>query len=255
LEQPRQPRFGRSIRLSAGLAVLFLAAAQTQAQQYVTYPAGSFVQAPAVTASAPTQPVVWAPATACGRWQLVSPTTPYYQYVYPAQSQQFVYSTQATQPVSYLQAPQTGYQPVSYQATPAVETTADGRQVIPASYITPVSEPVEPAAPAAPAASYGDPYGFTSWLNGIRAAYGLGPVGYDPNLANWAAMNNQHQAARGLGHFVMGPARRQNSGMGGFPGVEAMWMASPAHRAALLDPTITWIGIAGLGAWWTFNAY
>jgi uncharacterized protein YkwD len=43
--------------------------------------------------------------------------------------------------------------------------------------------------------------------------------------------------------------------MGSFPGVEAMWMASPAHRAALLDPTITWIGIAGAGAWWTFNAY
>jgi hypothetical protein len=52
----------------------------------------------------------------------------------------------------------------------------------------------------------------------------------------------------------MGPARRQNSAMGaGFPG--AMWMGSPAHRAALLDPTISWIGIAAAGAYWTFNAY
>jgi len=52
---------------------------------------------------------------------------------------------------------------------------------------------------------------------------------------------------------VMGSARRQNSAMGaGFPG--AMWMASPAHRAALLDPTISWIGIAAAGAYWTFNA-
>jgi uncharacterized protein YkwD len=92
-------------------------------------------------------------------------------------------------------------------------------------------------------------------LNGVRASYGLGAVGYDPNLESWAAMNNSQQSARGLGHHVMGPARRQNSAMGSFPGVEAMWMASPAHRAALLDPTITWIGIAGAGAWWTFNAY
>lgn len=95
---------------------------------------------------------------------------------------------------------------------------------------------------------------FLNWLNGVRASYGLGAVGYDPNLESWAAVNNDQQAARGLGHHVMGPARRQNSAMGGFPGIESMWMASPAHRAALLDPTISWIGIAGAGAWWTFNA-
>ena len=100
----------------------------------------------------------------------------------------------------------------------------------------------------------GDPYGFINWLNATRAAYGLSAVGHDPNLSSWAALNNDHQASRGLGHFVMGPARRQNSAMGGFPGIESMWMASPAHRAALLDPTIRWIGIAGLGAYWTFNA-
>lgn len=99
----------------------------------------------------------------------------------------------------------------------------------------------------------GDLYGFTNWLNGVRASYGLSAVGHDPNLSNWAAENNNHQAARGMGHYVMGPARRQNSAMGaGFPG--AMWMASPAHRAALLDPTISWIGIAAAGAFWTFNA-
>jgi uncharacterized protein YkwD len=92
------------------------------------------------------------------------------------------------------------------------------------------------------------------WLNATRASCGLGPVGYDQNLSNWAAQNNNAQAAYGMGHFVMGPARRQNSAMGaGFPG--AMWMASPAHRSALLDPTISWIGIAAAGAYWTFNAY
>jgi uncharacterized protein YkwD len=91
-------------------------------------------------------------------------------------------------------------------------------------------------------------------LNATRASYGLGAVGYDASLSNWAAMNNNQQVAYGLGHFVMGPARRQNSAAGGgFPG--DMWMSSPAHRAALLDPTISWIGIAAAGAYWTFNAY
>ena len=100
----------------------------------------------------------------------------------------------------------------------------------------------------------GDPYGFMAWLNATRASYGLGAVGYDENLSSWAAMNNSQQQAQGLGHFVMGPARRQNSAMGaGFPG--AMWMASGPHRAALLDPTITWFGIAAAGAYWTYNAY
>ncbi len=108
------------------------------------------------------------------------------------------------------------------------------------------------AAPApAPA---GDPYGFTGWLNSVRASYGLPAVGYDPNLSSWAAANNGQQQARGMGHHVMGPARRQNSAMGHYSSIGAMWMASPAHRAALLDPSIRWIGIAGLGAYWTFNA-
>ena len=101
----------------------------------------------------------------------------------------------------------------------------------------------------------GDPYGFTAWLNGVRARSGLGAVGFDPSLSGWAAVNNGQQQARGMGHHVMGPARRQNSGMGDFSTVTQMWMASPAHQAALLDPSITWVGIAGLGAYWTFNAY
>ncbi len=107
----------------------------------------------------------------------------------------------------------------------------------------------QPAAPA------GDPYGFTNWLNGVRAQYGLGAVGVDPNLSSWAAVNNGQQQSRGMGHHVMGPARRQNSGMGAMATVCQMWMASPAHQAALLDPSITWVGIAGAGAYWTFNAY
>ena len=137
---------------------------------------------------------------------------------------------------------------------PSETTTADGRQVIQAAYTASAEPAAGQPAQAAQAPASGDPYGFMAWLNATRASYGLGAVGYDENLSSWAAMNNSQQQARGLGHFVMGPARRQNSAMGaGFPG--AMWMASGPHRAALLDPTITWFGIAAAGAYWTFNAY
>ena len=153
--------------------------------------------------------------------------TPGYQgqtvwYNYSNQYYQNTYSTPANQA-----AYPTQYYEVA-QADTTVQTTTYTQQV----------QVVETG---------GDPYGFLNWLNATRAAYGLSAVGHDPNLSSWAAVNNNHQASSGIGHFVMGPARRQNSAMGGFPGIETMWMASPAHRAALLVPTIRWIGIAGAG--------
>jgi len=214
-----------------------------QAQTYYYYPT-SYTYAPAASAGSYRTPVYY-----------------YWPSGYQGQPVWYGYSRP-----SY----QTTYAPVYYQAsyTPQYETTAYPQQtdqpansaqgsdetatvpVAQASYVTSeTSQAVEAAVPA------GDPYGFTGWLNATRAAYGLSAVGYDPSLSGWAAMNNNHQASYGIGHFVMGPARRQNSGMGGFPGIESMWLASPAHAAALLDPTIRWIGIAGLGAYWTFNAY
>lgn len=105
-----------------------------------------------------------------------------------------------------------------------------------------------------------DPYGFVSWLNGVRAQYGLGAVSYDGNLSAWGAVNDQSQRAYGMGHHVM-PARRQNAGAGQSPSVIfPMWLASPGHRAALLDPSITTVGISATpsgnayGYYWTFNA-
>ena len=139
-------------------------------------------------------------------------------------------------------APET-LEPTNFaRATPEVLRAQQPQRVA-----VPVVEPV--AIPS------GDPYGFTAWLNGVRAQYGLGAVGVDPNLSNWAAMNNGQQNAMGMGHHVMGPARRQNSGMGAAGTVWQMWMASPAHQAALLDPSISMIGIAAGGTYWTFNAY
>ena len=96
--------------------------------------------------------------------------------------------------------------------------------------------------------------GFVGWLNSVRAQHGLRAVGYDPDLEAWAAVNNQHQASRGIGHFVMGSARRQNSAMGSYSVIGSMWLASPAHASALLDPSISYIGLAGDGQYWTYNA-
>ena len=200
-----------------------------QAQTYYYYPTSA-------------RPVTYSPAG-------YRPQTVWYRY--PAQYYQPAYSSPTYQASYTPQYYQTAYsQPATqtvYSDQTATVAAAPVTEAVAAT--TGTVQTTEAMVPA------GDPYGFTNWLNATRAAYGLSAVGYDPNLTSWAAMNNNQQASHGIGHFVMGPATRQNSAMGGFPGVESMWMASPAHRAALLDPTIRWIGIAGLGAYWTFNAY
>ncbi len=203
---------------------MLVSSSQVRAQQYFYYPTSGSYQ-PTYYYTQPTYGY-----GSGGGYQ-------YYQPTYTPQYYQYSYAPQYSQPAQTPQA------------------TTPGPQVIPASYTVPVAE-TAPAQPAAtePSSGGSDPYGFLSWLNSVRASYGLGAVGHDQNLSNWAAQNNNEQMARGMGHFVMGPARVQNSAMGaGFPG--AMWMASPAHRAALLDPTISWIGIAAAGAYWTFNGY
>lgn len=171
------------------------------------------------------------------------------------------YSTGYSYAQSYAWQPRLVYaQPVTYTYAyaPAPPTQAVTYTYAPAPPVRTVSyAPAPPAyapAPPTPAPAppvYGDAYGFTSWLNATRASYGLPPVGYDANLSAWAAANS----SRGFAHTVMGPARRQNVGSGGFAGVCAMWMADAPHRAALLDPSITHVGIALVGSVWTMNGY
>jgi len=219
-------------RLLLGLTAVVVVSSQVLAQQYAYYP----------------------PASNQPAYYYAQPATQYYQASYAPQYYQYSYAPQYYQATNSPQYYQAANSPQYYQAAEPTQATATGTPAVPASYTVPVADaPASQPAQAAPDATYGDPYGFLYWLNSTRASYGLGPVNYDQNLSNWAAMNNSEQMARGLGHFVMGPARHQNSAAGGeFPG--AMWMASPAHRAALLDPTISWIGIAAAGAYWTFNA-
>jgi len=132
-------------------------------------------------------------------------------------------------------------------------------------YPTPQAQPAQPAAQPQPEimqASYtttaqstapvtsGDPYGFGVWLNSVRAQYGLHALAYDANLAGHAAVNSSY----GFGHTYMGGTSRQNVGWGALSTVSTMWMASPAHRAAILDSRVTSYGLAYINGVWTFNA-
>lgn len=123
-------------------------------------------------------------------------------------------------------------------------------------WILPFAELLLLICPMAAHAQQPTDYGFGQWLNVTRAQHGLPAVGYDANMTNWAAVNNQHQQAKGMGHHVIAPARRQNSAWNyrDIGTLGAAWMNSPGHRAALLDPTITAYGIAFDGLYWTFNA-
>lgn len=122
----------------------------------------------------------------------------------------------------------------------------------------PRCQPAPMAAQAAPAParaytvapSASDPGSFLAWINAVRTRSGLRPVGWDQDMAADAAQNS----ARGFGHSFMGRARRQNAGIGQLGAVESAWLQSPAHASAILDPSITAVGLAGVGGVWTFAA-
>jgi hypothetical protein len=113
---------------------------------------------------------------------------------------------------------------------------------------------IDPDSKCAPSSS--DPYGFVEVLNRYRAQAGLGPVSYDSELTTWAQQNNHVQSARGIGHHV-NPNCFQNCGWNydSAEGVADGWMNSRGHRANMLHPSISRIGIAyGPGPYWTMNA-
>lgn len=96
----------------------------------------------------------------------------------------------------------------------------------------------------------GDAYGFTAWINSVRARYGLRALAWSADAAAHAAINS----ARGFGHSYLGGTRRQNVGVGQLQTVEAMWLQSPGHLSAIVDPSVTEVGIAYVNGVWTMNA-
>jgi hypothetical protein len=216
------------VRVGIGCVAFMATTVAAQAQTYYYYPT-SGTPAPAVTAGSNVAPTYSYRRGLFGRviWTGYSPQS--YQTTYTPQYYQTVNSPQVAQQTEAAQTPAaTQVIPASYPSNAIAGSAATATEATTPPAATEATAPVVT----------GDPYGFIGWLNST----------------NWAAENNNQQAARGMGHFVMGPARRQNAAIGSISNIGSMWMNSPAHRAALLDPTIRWIGIAGLGAYWTFNA-
>ena len=125
----------------------------------------------------------------------------------------------------------------TYQQAYAVPATQPAVQQV--SYATQATTTAE-----------GDAYGFVSWINGVRARYGLRALAWSADAAAHAAINS----ARGFGHTYMGGTRRQNVGMGSLGQVEQGWLASPGHFEAIVDPSVTEVGLAYVNGVWTMNA-
>lgn len=256
LTNPKSWSMNTVIALCFACLACTLASTPVQAQTYYYYPT-SVPASPTVANVSNVPPTYYVQGSVGNQVVWYTYTPQYYQTVYTPQFYQTTYQPQYYQPAYQPQTVQASSNPQDSQTNSSANNTPPATTTEPKA-----KEPADGSAEAKEAAAQNeaavaaasDPYGFVSWLNATRTSYGLSAVGHDPNLTNWAAMNNNQQAARGMGHFVMGPARRQNSAMGAFANIGSMWMNSPAHRAALLDPTIRWIGIAGLGAYWTFNA-
>lgn len=104
--------------------------------------------------------------------------------------------------------------------------------------------------PSVSVQSVGDTGGLCNWLNSLRAARGLGGVSLSLELCQDAEANSRI----GFGHFFLGRARRQNVGWGNLNQVCMMWARSPAHAAALLDPSITMVGFGVANNVVTFSA-
>lgn len=95
---------------------------------------------------------------------------------------------------------------------------------------------------------------YGSLLNATRAQYGRGPLTHDPNLDGLAATNNQHQRARGMGHYYMDGQYGQCAAYGSVTteGVHAQWVNSPPHFNLLVG-NYTSYGIAFDGYYWTLS--
>lgn len=99
-------------------------------------------------------------------------------------------------------------------------------------------------------------------INRVRALHGLRRLRYDAHLERAARVHTRHMLATGVlrhGAFgrrllqfdvrgnVVGEDLGWGAGTGGTPrAIVEMWLASPVHRANLLRPTFTRIGVGAV---------
>jgi len=189
-------------------------------------------RATACYSSAQVQPTYAAPAVYEQTFQVVTPTPQ--ALAVPQKSLPLPTAPAKSTPQASPQA--------SPQAPPKVPPNSRHRGH------TELAPPIAPAP--VPVVVVTDPYGFHVYLNDYRARAGLRPLRYSAHLAGWAYQNS----LRGFGHFIR-VGRRQNAaaGQANAQAVAAQWMNSPAHRDAMLDPTVTTYGIAVANNAWTLN--
>ena len=139
--------------------------------------------------------------------------------------------------------------PPTVSATPTAPT-----QPAPTAEAAPPAEPPPPPPPPAPVCADS----LLDCVNQARAAEGVGPVTTNGTLTAAAQACADRMAASGqLTHSGATPgfaAWGENiaQGYGSVPAVFDGWMNSPGHRANILNPAFTQLGVgyAAAGSWW-----
>jgi uncharacterized protein YkwD len=102
----------------------------------------------------------------------------------------------------------------------------------------------------------GDARGLLDAINKARREHGLGDVSLSDVLTGYAEANDRANNASGEldHHFPSTPAAEitgwASDGMTPEDAVD-MWLNSPGHRAILLDPAMTQVGVSLMGAFAT----
>ena len=132
---------------------------------------------------------------------------------------------------------------------------SDYRPLTPARLLDSRPEPPAPPSDAAAAQSL-------ALLNQLRAAYGAGPVTYDPTMSAQAMAWSQEMSRSGFRHSSLGYAeniawhsRSSMTPSDAATTLHDMWVNSPGHFANMTNPRWTKVGIGlhvdGSGWWGT----
>jgi uncharacterized protein YkwD len=128
----------------------------------------------------------------------------------------------------------------------------------------PTAEASVSAAPTGSPASTAYVSRIVTLVNAQRAAHGLRPLNWSPCASRFAAPWSSHMAAtstlvhQSLSPILGCPARTagENIAYGNVSADQmmSMWMNSPGHRANILNPAFTRIGVGAVrtasGRWW-----
>lgn len=119
----------------------------------------------------------------------------------------------------------------------------------------PTSKPApRPSAPAAPVSANAEARAQVMQLvNQQRADYGLSPLASNSSLFDSAQKWSAQMSAEGRMYHSGHAPENVAWGYSTAAQVVAAWMASPGHRANILDPGSTLAGVGLVGTYWTLQ--